>query len=358
MDKDILGKNVSQKIKDEIHNYTNPLTIKPGLAVIQIGEHAASDVYINQKRKAALEVGITFKHFKFTKDDPEDLIIQKIKELNQNEYVSGIIVQLPIPINFDKNKIINSIDPSKDVDGLTSISLGNLVTKQDGFISCTPAGIMLLLNEYKIDVSRKHVVIIGRSELVGKPLMNLMLNHDATVTICHSKTINIDLLTKQADILIVAAGKPELIKSDMIKNSAIVIDVGINRVNGKIIGDVDYANVYDKVSYITPVPGGVGPMTVAMLLKNVMISHQKASHTYNHQEQPSEPTISLSNGQKYYITDKLVLDGKNYLYLLDQETKTDVKFCEFDEANNKLILVNNDDINAKLAFMIFEKYVS
>ncbi len=357
MDKDILGKAVSQKVKDNIAKYTATLTVKPGLAVIQIGEDAASDIYINQKRKAAKEVGITFKHFKFTEDDNEETIIDKINELNNNEYVFGIIVQLPIPRKFNKNRIINTISPDKDVDGLTAVNLGKLVTKDDGFVSCTPAGIMYLLNEYDIDVSKKHVVIIGRSELVGKPLMNLMLNNDATVTICHSKTVNMDTITKTADILIVATGKPKLIKANIIKDSAIIIDVGINRVNGKIIGDVDYDDVYEKVSYITPVPGGVGPMTVSMLLNNVMISHKKANRVFTRHNTTNDSTITLSNGKKYYLTDKLSLDGKTYFYLLDKETKTDVKFCEYDAVNNKLLLVNDNDINAKLAFMIFEKYV-
>ncbi len=358
MDKNIDGKKISKVIKENIKEFTKDLIVKPGLAVIQIGDDSASDIYIKQKEKACHEVGITFKHYKFDKNDTEEMIINKIIELNNNQYIFGIIVQLPIPAGFNKHRIINTISPDKDVDGLTEASLGRLMGGKEGFVSCTPAGIMYLLKSYDIDVARKHVVIIGRSELVGKPLMNLMLNNDATVTVCHSKTINMDTITRQADILVVATGRKDLITANMIKSSAIIIDVGINRVEGKVYGDVNYDDVYEKVSYITPVPGGVGPMTVAMLLNNVLISYKKSDKSFKYKNLVKEYTIKLNDGNEYQVLDTLKLDNKTYLYLIDKIDRTNILFCEHDQENDELKIVRNDELREKLSYLLFEKHVN
>ena len=243
--------------------------IKPWLAVIQIGNDEASNVYISAKQKACSEVGIYLKHIKFDEDSREIEIINKIIELNNDEYVHGILLQLPIPEKFNEEKLINYISRNKDVDGLTDINVGKLINNKKCLVSCTPQGIIKLLEESGVSIPGKNVVIVGRSKLVGKPLISLFLNNDATVTVCHSKTNNLKEFTKNADILVVAVGKKYLITEDMVKKDSVVIDVGINRIDGKLYGDVDYENVKNKVSLITPVPGGVGPMTVAMLLCNV-----------------------------------------------------------------------------------------
>lgn len=269
------GKEISSKIREELKNEIKTYMIKPCLAVIQIGNDPASEIYIKAKEKACNEVGIYFKHIKFEETAREIEVINKILELNNDEYVNGILLQLPLPEKFNKEKLINYIARNKDVDGLTDINVGKLVNHKKSLVSCTPQGIMELLKTYEIEVSGKNVVIVGRSNLVGKPLISLFLNKDATVTICHSKTNNLAEFTKNADILIVAVGHKHLITKDMVKDGSVVIDVGINREDGKLYGDVDFDNVKDKVSYITPVPGGVGPMTVAMLLKNVNDTYKK-----------------------------------------------------------------------------------
>ena len=214
-------------------------------------------------------------HTKFEEDVDEQEVINKIIELNNDDYVNGILLQLPIPDKFNRYKLLNLINKNKDVDGLTDINAGLLFKGYNNLVPCTPLGIIRLLKEYNIEISGKHAVVIGKSNLVGKPLAILLLQEGATVTICHSKTNNLREITKQADILISAVGKKDLITKDMIKEKAIVIDVGINRVDGKIYGDVDFENVKSIVSYITPVPGGVGPMTVAMLLSNVIKNYEK-----------------------------------------------------------------------------------
>lgn len=274
MEKILDGKALSNKIKEELKKEIKTFMIKPCLAVIQIGNDEASNIYIEAKKKACEEVGIWFKHIKYDSFVDKLEVINKIKELNADEYVDGILLQLPLPNNMDEKSIIKYINPAKDVDGLTDLSVGKLLNNKNCLISCTPLGIIRLLEEYKIDLEGKHVVIVGRSNLVGKPLISLCLNKDATITVCHSKTKDLSKYTKEADILIVAAGKKHLITSDMVKEDCIIIDVGINRVDGRLYGDVDFEGVYDKVSYITPVPGGVGPMTVAMLLSNVVKSYK------------------------------------------------------------------------------------
>ena len=263
------GKIISTKIKEELKAEIKTYMIKPCLAVIQIGNDEASNVYISAKQKACSEVGIYLKHIKFDEDSREIEIINKIIELNNDEYVHGILLQLPIPEKFNEEKLINYISRNKDVDGLTDINVGKLINNKKCLVSCTTQGIIKLLEESGVSIPGKNVVIVGRSKLVGKPLISLFLNNDATVTVCHSKTNNLKEFTKNADILVVAVGKKHLITEDMVKKDSVVIDVGINRIDGKLYGDVDYENVKNKVSLITPVPGGVGPMTVAMLLCNV-----------------------------------------------------------------------------------------
>lgn len=263
------GKIISTKIKEELKAEIKTYMIKPCLAVIQIGNDEASNVYISAKQKACSEVGIYLKHIKFDENSREIEIINKIIELNNDEYVHGILLQLPIPEKFNEEKLINYISRNKDVDGLTDINVGKLINNKKCLVSCTPQGIIKLLEESGVSIPGENVVIVGRSKLVGKPLISLFLNNDATVTVCHSKTNNLKDFTKNADILVVAVGKKHLITEDMVKKDSVVIDVGINRIDGKLYGDVDYENVKNKVSLITPVPGGVGPMTVAMLLCNV-----------------------------------------------------------------------------------------
>lgn len=263
------GKIISTKIKEELKAEIKTYMIKPCLAVIQIGNDEASNVYISAKQKACSEVGIYLKHIKFDENSREIEIINKIIELNNDEYVHGILLQLPIPEKFNEEKLINYISRNKDVDGLTDINVGKLINNKKCLVSCTPQGIIKLLEESGVSIPGKNVVIVGRSKLVGKPLISLFLNNDATVTVCHSKTNNLKEFTKNADILVVAVGKKHLITEDMVKKDSVVIDVGINRIDGKLYGDVDYENVKNKISLITPVPGGVGPMTVAMLLCNV-----------------------------------------------------------------------------------------
>lgn len=268
------GKGLSAKIKDELKSEMDAYVQTPILAVITIGDDEASKVYVNSKKKACEYIGMSFMHFDYVSNVKEKTVINKIKELNKDKSVNGIILQLPIPENYDVNKLINTIDPDKDVDGLTFISQGKLFNNSDGLVPCTPKGIMELLKYYNIDLTSKNVVIVGRSNLVSKPLYALCLKNNATVTMCHTKTKDLKEYTKRADILIVATGHKYLIDKSMIKKDVIIIDVGITREDGKLYGDVN-PNVNEMCSYLTPVPGGVGPMTVAMLLKNTFEAYKK-----------------------------------------------------------------------------------
>lgn len=268
------GKMCSSKLKEALKNEVVAFPSRPKIIDIQIGENAASEIYIRNKGKAANSVGIDFDCVRFGVESTEDEIINKIKELNEDETINGILVQMPIPDKYDYKKIINTINPSKDVDGLTYVNSGKLLNGEDGMVSCTPAGIIELLKFYNIDIASKNVVIVGRSILVGKPLSMLFLKENATVTVCHSKTSNLSYFTKNADILVVAVGKKHLITKDMVKENSVIIDVGINRVGDKIYGDVDFENVKD-IATITPVPGGVGPMTVTMLLHNTVKNYKE-----------------------------------------------------------------------------------
>lgn len=254
-----------ENLKSKLAKLDKTLT----LAVIQIGNDPASNIYVSNKNKTAAKLGCNFIHIKFDETVEEKEVLEKIDELNYDEDIDGILVQMPIPKHLNETLIQNRVKSYKDVDGLTDINAGLLVHNKDSLISCTPHGILTLLNYYDIKISKKQVVIVGRSNLVGKPLINLMLNNDATVTVCHSKTENLSDITKTADILIVAVGRPNFIKEDMVKDGAVVVDVGINRVDDKIVGDVDFDSVSKKVSAITPVPGGVGQMTILELFNNL-----------------------------------------------------------------------------------------
>lgn len=268
------GKSIKNQILDNIRLEVIKLKDKPKLVVIQVGDDPASGVYVNQKKKMAEYVGYNFEHIKLPESVLEDEVIEIIDKLNEENGLDGILVQMPLPNHLNSKIIQNRIIPSKDVDGLTDINTGKLVHNCASLISCTPKGIVDLLDAYKIEIRGKHAVIVGRSDLVGKPLVNLLLNRDATVSICHSKTKDLSMITKLADILIVAIGKKEFIDESMIKDKSIVIDVGINRVDNKLYGDVKFDTVSKKASYITPVPGGVGPMTIAELAKNVLCAYK------------------------------------------------------------------------------------
>jgi len=262
------GKTLKNEILNDLTEKVGALEVKPTLIVIQVGDDPASNVYVSQKEKMANKVGYNFIHEKLDETISEEDLINIVKKYNEDSNVDGILVQMPLPKHIDENVIQNTIDYKKDVDGLTDLNAGKLIHNKDSLVACTSSGIIELLKFYNIDIESKNVVIVGRSNLVSKPLYSLFLNANATVTMCHSKTVNLEKFTKEADILVVAVGKPKFITRDMVKENATIIDVGINRVDGKLCGDVDYENIKD-IANITPVPGGVGQMTVAMLGKNV-----------------------------------------------------------------------------------------
>jgi len=259
-----------EEIKKEITSLKDKTNRVPGLTVILIGDFAPSQIYVRNKEKNSKEVGINSTVIKYSKDITEEKVLKKIKELNNDKDVSGILVQLPLPDQIDKEKIINSIDPSKDVDGFNPINVGNLASGYGAIVPCTPLGCLLLLKKIEKNLSGKHAVIIGRSNLNGKPMAQLLLKENCTVTVSHSKTKNLKEECLKADILIAAVGVANLVKKDWVKHGSIIIDVGINKQGDKIVGDVSFEEVKDKVRAITPVPGGVGPMTIACLLKNTL----------------------------------------------------------------------------------------
>lgn len=266
------GKKISKEIKDELKAKVEQYK-KEGkecsLAVIQVGNDPASSVYVGNKKKACEYIGIGSVSYELPEETTEQELLDLIAKLNNDRKINGILCQLPLPKHIDEDKIINAISPEKDVDGFHPQSVGSLVIGQPGFVSCTPAGIIELLKRSGIEISGKNCVVIGRSNIVGKPMSLLMLRENATVTICHSKTKNLQAVCKQADILIVAIGKPQYIGAEYVKDGAVVIDVGIHRdENNKLCGDVKFDEVEPVASYITPVPGGVGPMTIAMLMNN------------------------------------------------------------------------------------------
>ena len=271
MDGKTLSKKIREQLKIEVENL-NKKNIFPKLAVIMVGENPASKVYVKNKSKACNEVGIQYEEFLLSENINMEELLKLIKELNERKDIHGILLQSPIPNHLDIDKAFETIDFRKDVDGFHPINIGRLALNRETFISCTPYGIIKLLEEYKINLKGANAVILGRSNIVGKPLTQCLLNKDATVTICHSKTKNIEQITKNADILISAIGKPKFVTADMIKENAVVIDVGINRTEEGLVGDVEFKQVSKKASYITPMPGGVGPMTIAMLLNNVVMA--------------------------------------------------------------------------------------
>ncbi|MCQ2523985.1 MAG: bifunctional methylenetetrahydrofolate dehydrogenase/methenyltetrahydrofolate cyclohydrolase FolD [Lachnospiraceae bacterium] len=270
------GKKISAQIKDELKEKVAALKEsgkEVSLAVIQVGADPASSIYVNNKKKACEYIGIKSLSFEIDENASEDELLGLIDRLNADDSVNGILVQLPLPKHMDENKVIERISPLKDVDGFHVQNVGALCVGKKGYVSCTPAGVIELLKRSDVEISGKHCVIIGRSNIVGKPMALLMLRENATVTVCHSKTANLKEICKEADILIVAIGKPKFITADYVKDNATVIDVGIHRdENNKICGDVDFESVSPKCSKITPVPGGVGPMTIAMLMNNCVES--------------------------------------------------------------------------------------
>ena len=274
------GKQLAKKIRANLKIECEELKqkgIQPKLAVIMVGNDSASKVYVKNKSKACEEVGVEFEEILLNEETTQQQLEEIIEKLNKDEKIHGILLQSPIPKNLDINRAFEKISPNKDVDGFHPINVGKLALNKDTYVSCTPYGIMKIFEEYNIDLTGKDVVIIGRSNIVGKPLIQCALNKNATVTVCHSKTKNLSEHTKRADILISAIGKPQFITADMVKQGSIVIDVGINRTEqGKIVGDIDFENVEKKVEYITPVPGGVGPMTIAMLMNNVIKATRNA----------------------------------------------------------------------------------
>ena len=268
------GKKVAKKIREKLKTSCEELKkkgINPKLAVIMVGDDKASQIYVKNKSKVCDEIGIEFEEFILDKNIRQNELISLIEKLNNNDYIHGILLQSPIPEHLDINEAFKTISPEKDVDGFNPINIGKLCLNQDTFVSCTPYGIMKMFEAYNIDLTGKNITILGRSNIVGKPLIQCCLNKNATVTVCHSKTTNLKEHTKNADVVISAIGKPKFVTEDMIKTGAVVIDVGTNRgEDGKLTGDVDFDNVSKKASYITPVPGGVGPMTIAMLMNNVI----------------------------------------------------------------------------------------
>ena len=268
------GKKEAEIIRNEIKKEISDLKKKsgktPSLTVILIGDFAPSLIYVKNKEKSAREVGINSEIIRYPKNVGEKDILKKIEELNKNDEISGILVQLPLPSQISKEKIINAINPSKDVDGFNPINVGNLSSGYDSIVPCTPLGCLLLIKKIESNLAGKHAVIIGRSNLNGKPMAQLLLKENCTVTIVHSKTNDLQNECLKADILVAAVGVPNLIKKDWVKKNAIVIDVGINKVGEKIVGDVNFDELKDNVKAITPVPGGVGPMTIACLLKNTL----------------------------------------------------------------------------------------
>lgn len=267
------GKALATEVRASLKNDVQELKAKgitPILAVILVGDDKASQIYVRNKNKACQDVGIKYEEFLLDKDTTMEKLLSLIETLNNREDVYGILLQSPLPKHLNADEAFRKISPEKDVDGFNPVNVGRLCLKQDGFVSCTPAGIMKMFEKYNINLEGKNAVVLGRSNIVGKPMSLCLLNNDATVTICHSKTQNLAEITKKADILVVALGKPKFVTKDMVKDGAVVIDVGINRTENGIVGDVDFENVKEKTTYITPVPGGVGPMTIAMLMNNVV----------------------------------------------------------------------------------------
>ena len=272
------GKALATKIKDEIKVDVEKLKakgIEPCLAVILVGEDPASQIYVRNKIRACEYTGIKSLSYKLDENTTEEALVELVEKLNNDDKVHGILVQMPLPKHINEKRILSLINPKKDVDGFSVEQIGLLGLGTPDLITCTPHGVIELIKSTGVDMTGKRAVVIGRSNVVGKPLMNLLLLENCTVTVCHSKTKDLAAVTREADILVAAIGRPKFVTADMVKDGAIVIDVGINRVDGKLCGDVDFENVEKKASFITPVPGGVGPMTITMLMKNTLKACQR-----------------------------------------------------------------------------------
>ena len=272
------GKVISAAVKERVKNEVAALKeqgITTGLAVIIVGEDPASKVYVNNKKKACEALGIISEEYALPENTTQEELLSLIDTLNKKESINGILCQLPLPKHLDEAAVINAISADKDVDAFHPVNVGKIMQGDYDFVPCTPAGIMEMLDYEGIEIAGKTCVVIGRSNIVGKPMAMLLLHKNGTVTICHSKTQNLKEVCKNADILVAAVGRPNFVTNDMVKDGAVVIDVGINRVDGKLVGDVNFADVCEKTSYITPVPGGVGPMTIAMLMQNTLTAAKK-----------------------------------------------------------------------------------
>jgi methylenetetrahydrofolate dehydrogenase (NADP+)/methenyltetrahydrofolate cyclohydrolase len=273
--KRIDGKAIAQAVRARVKAEVEKLgpNHRPGLAAVLVGENPASKIYVRNKRKACEEVGIYSEEHPLPEETTEGELLSLVERLNHDPKIHGILVQLPLPKQINERKVLDAVIPEKDVDGFHYINVGKLVANEPGFVPCTPLGIIELLLASKVEIAGAHAVVVGRSNIVGKPAALLLLHHHATVTVCHSKTKNLPEVCRQADILVAAIGKPQFIKKEMVKEGAVVIDVGINRLpDGRIVGDVDFDPVQERAGAITPVPGGVGPMTIAMLLSNTLQS--------------------------------------------------------------------------------------
>jgi len=272
------GRELSNRLREDIKSRVERLKekgITPGLAVILVGNDPASAVYVCNKEKACNKVGIYSQVIRLDENTSQETLLEYIYGLNADKTIHGILVQLPLPPQIDTNAIINAIDPAKDVDGFHPVNMGRLMIGEDCLEPCTPKGIIRLIQETGQPIAGKHAVVIGRSNIVGKPVALMLLRHNATVTICHSKTVNLKEIARQGDILVVAVGKPNLVDSSFIKPGAIVVDVGINRVDDKLVGDVNFQDACQVAGWITPVPGGVGPMTITMLLENTVLAAER-----------------------------------------------------------------------------------
>jgi methylenetetrahydrofolate dehydrogenase (NADP+)/methenyltetrahydrofolate cyclohydrolase len=275
MDGKALSAEIRADIKSKIEEMKQRGEGVPSLAVVLVGDDPASKIYVRNKKNACAEAGITSYEYALSQNATEEEVLELIEKLNKDDSINGILVQVPLPKGIDEKKVIDAIAPEKDVDAFSEINIGKYFLGESKFLPCTPGGILHLIDKYNIEVSGKNCVVIGRSNIVGKPMALLLLQRNGTVTVCHSKTKNLEEYTKNADIIVVAIGKPCFLKGDMIKEGAVVIDVGINRLeNGKVVGDADFESCKDKASYITPVPGGVGPMTIARLLLNTVEAYK------------------------------------------------------------------------------------
>ena len=276
IDGKLVSAEIRASVKESVAAFTAKYNVKPGLAVILVGDDPASHVYVRNKHKGCVEAGMNSIQIEMPEDTSEELLLSKIRELNADDSVHGILVQLPLPKHINEDNVINAISPDKDVDAFHPVNVGKIMTGKYDFLPCTPAGIMSLLDYYKVDVEGKNCVVIGRSNIVGKPMALLLLERNGTVTVTHSRTKNLAAIAASADILVVAIGKPNFVTAEFVKDGAVVVDVGINRLpSGKLAGDVDFESVAPKASLITPVPGGVGPMTITTLLRNTLKAAEK-----------------------------------------------------------------------------------